>query len=75
MESITYDLCFNGDWVKPGSRVKFKGRWSAYTYLWILCLGDINESWIICEDSKGNRKRFKPGQLKRILGKRSYKNV
>lgn len=75
-ESITHDLIFKGQWVKPGSRVKIKGKWKTYTYISILCLGDIKDSWLLCEDGKGNKERFNPGTLKRILGKRSYlKNV
>lgn len=74
-ESISYDITLNGEYVKPGSKVKIKGRWKAYTYISLLCLGDLNNVWVICEDGKGNRERFRPGQLKKILGKRSHKNV
>jgi len=74
-ECITYDLLFKDKWVKPGSKIRIRGKWKSYTYLHILCLGDIDDSWIVCEDSKGNRERFKPGMIKEVLGKRSYKNV
>lgn len=72
METITYDLLFHNELIKPGSLLKIKGKWKLYAYIHILCLGDINDTWIICEDNKGNRERFKPGQIKKIMGKRSY---
>ncbi len=76
MESITYDITFEGNWVKPGSKVKIKGKWKTYTYLHVLCLGDLDQAWVICEDSRGNRERFNPGQIKKVIRKRSYhKNV
>lgn len=73
---ISYDLLFKGTYVKPGSKIKIKGKWETYTYISILCLGDLQEVWIICEDSKGNKERFAPGRIRKVLGKRSYlKNV
>lgn len=72
-EFITYDITLSGEYVKPGSKVKIKGKWKPYTYISILCLGDLDSIWIICEDNKGNRETFRPGQLKRIVRKRSYK--
>lgn len=75
-EFITHDICYKGQYVKPGSKVKIKGKWGTYIYISVLCLGDIDDSWIICEDSKGERFRFKPGQVKKIINKRSFwKNV
>lgn len=72
MESITYDIFFKGEWLKPGARLKIKGKWSTYTYIHVLCLGDLDDAWLICEDSKSNRYRFNPGQIKRVLSKRSH---
>lgn len=73
---ITHDLLFKGQYVKPGSRIKIKGKWGTFTYISLLCLGEITDTWLLCEDSKGNKERFKPGLLKKVLGKRSYiKNV
>lgn len=75
IETITYDITIRGEWVKPGSRIKIKGRWKTYTYLHVLCLGTLDDAWVVCEDLKGNRERFKPGQIKRVVGKRSRNNV
>lgn len=72
-EYITHDICLNGEYVKPGSKVKIKGKWKPYIYISVLCLGNLNDIWIICEDSKGNRENFRPGKLKKVLGKRSHK--
>lgn len=72
-EFITHDIALNGEYVKPGSRIKIKGRWRHYTYISVLCLGDLDSIWIICEDDKGNREHFRPGQLKKVVTKRSRK--
>lgn len=75
-ETISYDLSFKDEWVKPGSKLKIKGKWKTYTYLHIACFGDLQDVWVVCEDFKGMKVWFRPGQIKKVIGKRSYrKNV
>lgn len=75
-ETISYDLFFKNKWIKPGSKLKIKGKWKNYTYLNLVCFGGIDDTWVFCEDSKGKKFWFRPGSIKRVMGKRSWqKNV
>ncbi len=75
-EYISYDLFFKKEWVKPGSKLKIKGKWKSYTYINLVCFGELQDTWIACEDSKGMKVWFRPGEIKKVIGKRSYqKNV
>lgn len=72
-ETISYDLFLHGEWVKPGSLLKIKNEWGTYTYFHVLSYGaDIKDTWIACKDSRGNKLLFRPGQIKRVVYKRSY---
>ncbi len=73
MQGISYELFFKKEWVKPGSQLKIKGKWNSYTYLHVACLGELNDTWIVCQDSRGTKVWFRAGQIKKVVGKRSYK--